>query len=365
MNPESVWLKIVEDKPPKAAQLGLYLLSGIYITVVRFRNWLYRTHILQSQKLSVPVISVGNITVGGTGKTPVVHLLARYFQNQGKKVVILSRGYKRKNSQPIILVSNYEQVLVDWETAGDEPYQLAQSLPGVAVVVGNKRRITGDYAIRELSPDLIILDDGFSHQQVAPDLNLVLIDATHPYGNNYYLPAGRLREPVSSLKRADIVLLTKTKPGKNYAELISRIQNIKPSVPVYTSKIVPLKITNITEQKEIPLSTLIREPILAFAGIANPTPFKDILLELNTEVKSFFPFPDHSVYSENEIQYLLKQAEQNQCKFLITTKKDGVKLRKLLDKFPDQHHRFLVLDIEYEIQNTPEFYACLTSGLKL
>ncbi|MFB3897359.1 MAG: tetraacyldisaccharide 4'-kinase [bacterium] len=364
MKSESFWLKIIEEKPSKLAQLGLYLLSGIYISAVKFRNWLYRVRILKSQKLSVPVISVGNITVGGTGKTPVVHLLARYYQNQGKKVVILSRGYKRNNCQPIVLVSNYEQVLVDWKIAGDEPYQLAQSLPGVAVVVGNQRRITGNYAIRELSPDLIILDDGFSHQQVARTINLVLIDATRPFGNNYYLPAGRLREPISSLKRADIVLLTKTKSDKNYTELISQIQNLKPSIPIYTAKTVPVKITEISEQKELPVSALNREPILAFAGIANPGPFKDTLLELNAEVKSFFPFPDHYVYSENELQYLLEQAAQTQCKFLITTKKDAAKLRNILDKFPEQRHRFLALEIDYEIQHAVEFLTILDSGLR-
>jgi tetraacyldisaccharide 4'-kinase len=368
MKLRSFWLNVVEEESPRLGQLivwiGLYLLSFPYRVLVHFRNWGYRNRILKSQKLSVPVISVGNITVGGTGKTPVVHLLARYYQKLGKKVVILSRGYKRKNNHPIILVSDYTKVLVDWETAGDEPYQLAQSLPGVAVIVGNERKITGDYAIQELHPDLIILDDGFSHQQVSRNLNLVLINSTRPFGNDYYLPVGLLREPISSLHRADIILLTKTKPGKNYSDVISQIQKIKPSILIFTAKIVPVKLIEISNLIEHPISVLIREPIIAFAGIANPAPFKDILLELEAEVKSFITFPDHYIYSENEIQYLLEQAEQNQCKYLVTTQKDAVKLRNVLAKFLELQHRFLTLEIEYEIQNAAEFFSVLDSRLK-
>lgn len=368
MKSRSFWLNVVEEKSPRLDQLilwtGLYLLSFPYMILVRFRNWAYRNQILKSQKLSVPVISVGNITVGGTGKTPVVQFLARYYRSQGKKVAILSRGYKRKNNQPIILISNYEQVLTDWETAGDEPFLLAQSLSGVAVVVGNKRRVTGEYAIRELKPDVIVLDDGFSHQQVARNLNLVLIDTTRPFGNNHYLPAGLLREPISSLIRADLILLTKTRPGLTYSNLIDKIHRINPTIPIYIVRTSPARLIEISNQGELPVSELIREPIIAFAGIANPTPFKDILQEFNAEVKSFFPFPDHYVYVENDIIYLLVQAKQKQCKYLVTTQKDAVKLKKLLAKFPEQSYRFIALDIELEIRNRMELFAVLDLGLR-
>jgi tetraacyldisaccharide 4'-kinase len=192
----------------------------------------------------------------------------------------------------------------------------------------------------------------------------VLIDATRPFGNEYYLPAGLLREPISSLSRADVVLLTKAKPGINYSELISRIRKIKPSISIFTAKTVPVKLIEISNLIEHPISELNREPILAFAGIANPVPFKDILQELNAEVKLFFPLPDHYVYSENELQYLLEQAEQNQCKFLVTTTKDAVKLKNLLTKFLELQHRFFALEIEYEIQDSTEFFTILDSGLK-
>lgn len=356
---------IIEEEPPNffLLHIGLYLLSGLYISAVRLRNWLYRVHILKSKKLSVPVISVGNITVGGTGKTPVVQFLARSFQPQGKKVAILSRGYKRKNNQQLILVSNYEQVLADWEAAGDEPELLAQSLPGVAVVVGNERRVTGDYAIRELKPDLIILDDGFSHQQVARDVNLVLLDATRPFGNDYYLPAGLLREPISSLNRADIILLTRTKPGINYSKLLDRIRQIKPDIPIFFARTIPSKLIEISSQVEHPISELLREPIFVFAGIANPTPFRESFQELNAAVKRFIPFPDHYVYTKNDIIYLLEQAKQNQCRYLITTQKDAVKLKRLLTQFPEQNHRFIALDINIEVQKSAEFYLTLTKNL--
>ncbi|MDI6784417.1 MAG: tetraacyldisaccharide 4'-kinase [bacterium] len=368
MKSHSRWLNIIEEKPPYNRNYfllaGLYLLSLLYALIVLLRNWAYRTQIFKSQKLSIPVISVGNITVGGTGKTPVVLLLAKYFQKQGKKVAILSRGYKRANPAELCLVSDYEKVVGNWREAGDEPYLLAESLPGVAVIVGNKRKISGEYAIKNLNAELLILDDGFSHQQVARTLNLVLIDATKPFSNEQCLPAGLLREPISSLTRADVIVLTKTKLGMNYSNLVTRIHQFIPSIPIFFSTTSPSRVVEISSKAEHPVSMLMREPIVAFAGIANPTAFRDTLQELNAEVKRWFPFPDHYVYTENDINSLLEQAAQDKCRYLVTTQKDAVKVRDLLEKFAEYKQQFLTLEINIEIENGTEFYTLINNKIK-
>jgi tetraacyldisaccharide 4'-kinase len=368
MKPHSFYLRIIEDEQSDFGKpilrAGLYLLSLLYQMAVNLRSWAYRNNILPQVKLSVPVISVGNITVGGTGKTPVVLLFAKYFQKQGIRVAILSRGYKRANPAEIHLVSDYEKVLGNWQEAGDEPYLLAESLPGVVVIVGNKRKISGEYAIKNLNAELLILDDGFSHQQVARNLNLVLIDATKPFSNKHCLPAGLLREPISSLTRADAILLTKIKPGINYSNLINRIRQINPSIPIFITRITPAKLVEISNRIEHPVSMLMREPIVAFAGIATPIAFRDTLQELNAEVKRLFPFPDHYGYTENDIRYLLEQAVQDKCRYLVTTQKDAVRVRDLLEKFAEDRPQFLALEINIEIENSTEFYTFIQNKIK-
>ena len=187
----------------------LTLLSFVYALILQLRVLVYKAGLLRSFRLPCPVISVGNLTVGGTGKTPMTLYLARWFMDRGKRVVILSRGYGGSLEGTIRIVADGSTILLSPGDAGDEPYLLANSLPGVMVVIGSDRYQAGCLALERLNPDIFILDDGFQHLRLKRDLNLLLLDCEKPFGNGRTLPAGILREPVSAIERADLVIFTR------------------------------------------------------------------------------------------------------------------------------------------------------------
>ena len=186
-----------------------YVLSFFYRLIINFRNWLYDHKIFKEVKLPCPVISVGNITVGGTGKTPCVIMLAQMLQENGFKPAILSRGYGGKSINPVNIVSDGHKILLDSEIAGDEPYLIAQDLKGIPVITGAKRIVTGKTAINQFGANVLICDDAMQHRQIFRDINLVLLDSQSLRGNNHILPRGRLREPITELKRASAIVLTR------------------------------------------------------------------------------------------------------------------------------------------------------------
>jgi tetraacyldisaccharide 4'-kinase len=212
-----------DNDQPIGIRFLLGLLKGIskiFLAVVHIRYFFYRTGIKRRFPLGVQVISIGNVTAGGTGKTPVTEIFARTLAAEGRKVAILSRGYRRKEApwwqrmftqviDPPLVVSDGKHVLLDAATGGDEPYMLAANLPGVAVVVDRNRVKAGRYAVKRLGCDTIILDDGFQYQKLKHSIEVVLVDSTNPFGNGNMLPRGILREPIGNLKRADIIFLTK------------------------------------------------------------------------------------------------------------------------------------------------------------
>jgi tetraacyldisaccharide 4'-kinase len=295
-------------------------LSFLFGTVAKTRRTLYAKGFLKSNKLSAKVVSVGNITVGGTGKTPLVIYIAKILAEQGEKVCILTRGYGRKNAGERLLVSAGEKILANVEMSGDEPFEAAEKLLGISAVLADKNRTAaGKQAIKNLGITAFILDDGFQHIQLRRDLDIVCIDATNPFGNGKLLPAGILREPSESLKRADAIVVTRANLAENgerkIEKLISEIKQFTAS-PIFIS------------QNKIILNS--QSSILdsfAFCGLGNPENFFSQLRQDNFNLVATKTFRDHHVYSQQDIREIERIAKENNAEILLTTAKDAVKLR--------------------------------------
>ncbi|WP_298432832.1 tetraacyldisaccharide 4'-kinase [Geobacter sp.] len=308
-------------------RLLLLLLSALsypYALAVRVRAALYAAGILPSRCLPRKVVSVGNLTVGGTGKTPMVAWIARYFLARGKRVAVISRGYGGTAEGKTRIVSDGETLFLTPEEAGDEPYLLARSVPGLMVVIGADRHAAGLLAIERLSPELFILDDGFQHLRLRRDLNILLLDCRSPFGNGRTLPAGLLREPTSAASRADVVVLTRCggvqREGSPVAGLpCSRVTH-------RLTAIVPL-----AGGTPVPFSMLKGERVLAFSGIADPISFFTALKGEGVELAATLSFPDHARYGKREIDTICQLKNESGAAFLVTTEKDAVKLGAYAD----------------------------------
>ena len=304
----------------------LHTLSLAYLLIVQTRLFLFKTGIFKTNKLGCPVVSVGNLTLGGTGKTPVVEYIARYFIDNGIKPIILSRGYGRCSKTSVAIVSNGENILLKPEEAGDEPYLLAENNPTVPVIVGRRRLQAGKAAIGKYKPDVLILDDGFQHLSLARDLNIVLLNCIKPLGNGHIFPAGSLREPVSALKRADMIIYTHSDEAPDdCCENIPVSKNILKLKTIHTFD----KIVHITDQKKISPEELNKKKIVIFCGIGEPDSFRKRVEQYGAEIVYYKYFPDHYVYKLDDLQSLQKTAENLKADFIITTQKDSVKIKEL------------------------------------
>ena len=244
-------------------------LSVLYGAVTRTRLSLYRRGTFHSTKLDRPVISVGNITTGGTGKTPLVEWVARTVAASGKKVCILTRGYGRDNPDRMVVVSDGNTVLATPSQAGDEPFLLATNLTNVAAVISSADRVaSGNEAIRQFDTDCFVLDDGFQHLRLERDLNIVTIDATNPWGGGHLLPYGRLREPLSGLSRADCIVITRTDQVNNINELRNEIRRHTSDIPIFQAAMRNSRITRLHGSSEGIVS-----PVAAFCAVGNPRSF--------------------------------------------------------------------------------------------
>ena len=302
----------------------LLLISFPYAFIVRCRAWAFSVGILSSRKLARPVISVGNLTVGGTGKTPATAMLARYFIARGKKVVVLSRGYGGSLKGKAGIVSDGTTLFLSAEEAGDEPCLLASTVPGLAVVVGADRYRAGLFAMERLAPDIFILDDGFQHLRLKRDLNILLLDSHRPFSNGRTLPAGFLREPVSAAQRADIVIYTRCNRGEEPAYFPE-----KPACRAFHHLIGAVPLGGGTMR---PLTDFEAMRGVAFAGIADPVPFFHDLEEEGLTLAARLSFPDHCRYGEEEMAKILNASVSFGADYLVTTEKDGVKLGPFMDR---------------------------------
>ena len=309
----------------------LQTLSLAYLLIVQARLFLYKTGILKTNRLGCPVISVGNLTLGGTGKTPIVAYIASFFIDKGLKPVILSRGYGRSSKTSIAIVSNGENILLKPGEAGDEPYLLAENNPTVPVIVGKDRFRTGETAIKKFNPDVIILDDGFQYLSLASDLNIVLLNCIKPLGNGYIFPAGPLREPASALQRADMILYTHSDEAPdNCCENLPVRKDILKLKTIHTFD----KIVRINDQKKISPEELNKKKVVLFCGIGEPDSFKKRVEQHGAEIVYYKYFPDHYVYKAGDLQSLHKAAENLKADFILTTQKDSVKIKEVVSEFP-------------------------------
>ena len=335
-------------------QVCSYLFSGI----VQLRMWLYRHRILRDQPLGCLVVVVGNLTVGGTGKTPVVEMFAKALRDRGRKVAILSRGYKSKapplwqkwwfwlnhtEEAPPRVVSDGNKVLLDSEVAGDEPFMLARNLPGVVVLVDKNRVKAGAYAIKHFGCDTLVLDDGFQYLPLKGRLNLLLVDKTNPFGNGFLLPRGILREPIKHLKRASYVFLTKSK-GVRDTELEAMIEKFNPGAEIIECAHKPQYLQRIDTGERLPLTALAGRKIGAFSGIAAPGSFEAFLRETGAKLGYTRRFLDHYRFTGEDLTEVFAEARVAGVELLITTEKDAVRL-DAAEKFPLPCY-YLRLEIE-------------------
>lgn len=305
-------------------------LAPIYSLAMRVREAMYRRHVLHSYRLDVPVISVGNLTLGGSGKTPMVQYLARLLHENGRRPAIISRGYGGRARAKVNVVSDGTTLLLDAEQAGDEPRLLAETLPGVPVLTGIVRRFPAQRAI-EMGADVLLLDDGFQHLQIIRDINLVLFNADRLAGNSRVFPGGDLREPVAALNRATGFVMTGVHAAnrERAVRFGQLLQTRFPHIPVHhagygVQGLVLLSAGGMLETTGH--ESFNQGPVFAFCGIAHPESFRQTLQGQGVEVAGFQPFDDHQRYSAGLLHRLAEKAQRVGAQGLITTEKDLVKL---------------------------------------
>lgn len=332
------------DKRAAVARAVLFGLSKVFQLAVKTRRFLYNVRILRDTTLGVQVIAVGNLTVGGTGKTPVVEKLARELQEQGRTVAILSRGYRSKpsplgrrilnkllfkeESTPPRVVSDGKSLLLDSDAAGDEPYMLASNLKDVVVLVDKDRVKSGRYAIEKFGCDTLLLDDGFQYWKLrGRRRDIVLIDYQQPFGNEHLLPRGTLREPPSHLARANTIFITKS--DGNTEQLRKRILQCNSTASIIECVHHPLYFEDAFTEERQGLEFLKNKRIASLSGIAQPESFERSLVNLGSELVYTKRFADHHRFSQQEILNVINRSKKRQAEIIVTTQKDAVRFPKL------------------------------------
>lgn len=308
--------------------LPLTVLAWLYGRLLALRRWGYRRGVFRSFDAGVPVISVGNVTAGGTGKTPCVEAVCRVLLKAGVRPAVLSRGYGREGGgRGCLVVSAGDGPLVDAREGGDEPVFLAARLRGVPVLVGRDRRVTARDAVARHGAQALVLDDGFQHLRLRRDLDIVAIDVTNPVGNGSTLPRGLLREPLDALADADLLLLTRAgrMDPKWLAGVRRMLQTHNSGSPILATSHAAVRLTDQSGERR-PIEALSDLKVLAFAGIANTASFFQELQALGARVLEAIPFPDHHVYTAADLRKIQEWAGLMNAQAVVTTEKDGVRL---------------------------------------
>ena len=305
----------------------LIFLSFLYCIILKFRAFSYTAGFLKKRKLNAKVISVGNLTTGGTGKTPMVIALAEILMKNNKKAAILSRGYKSKNEGRLKIVSDGKNIKSDPASSGDEPYLIAERLKNVPVLICPDRYESGRYAIENFGVDTIILDDGFQNLAVTKDIDILLIDAMNPFGSGNLLPRGILREPLSAIKRADIIIITKADYPENISDIIETVRLYNSHAPIFKAIYKPSVLVNIATDRKEDISILKNKSVTIFSGIANPLSFSYLINNAGAKIVNETIFSDHHSYTKNDID---RTTEVQDADMIITTEKDAVKIRELI-----------------------------------
>lgn len=300
-----------------------------YLSGVKLHQWLYSAGIWKVRTLAKPVVSVGNLTAGGTGKTPTVIALGEMLLASGYKISVLLRGYKGAYKRGTLLVSDGRRILSSPEMAGDEALVISRSLPEAIVAVGKNRAKVGEMIERTFNVNLHLLDDGFQHLRLSRALNLLLIDTTDPFGGGHLLPLGRLREPLRGASRADAVVLTRTNHGQDYARLLDCLKKVNPQFPCFKVQ----QTLNFGDEQGTAVSnsphSFAGTRALAFAGIANPGQFYGSLRALGVNLVYGISFPDHHRYTLRDLEKIRRKCLETDVQLVVTTEKDRENLGHL------------------------------------
>jgi tetraacyldisaccharide 4'-kinase len=330
----------------------------LYGRVANARNALYDRGTFASHSLGARTISIGNITAGGTGKTPLVALVAEMLAENDEKVCILTRGYGRENPKDRVLISDGQNVLVDAKTGGDEPVELAHKLIGKTVVIADADRVAAaKWALEKFGITAFVLDDGFQHRRAKRDVDIVCIDATNPFGGGEVLPAGRLREPLENLKRADAVVITRSNFAKDIEKLKSQILNLNPVAPIFLSENRIARLQTLEEFHAKTQSSAKHGTVFAFCALGNPNSFFEQLRREDFNPAGTETFPDHHFYTQQNISRLEKQARERKVDSFITTSKDAVKLKDLKFEIP-----CYVVEIDTVVSDAAEFRSLIAAS---
>lgn len=348
MNRESYMRVISGDAggvAASAARAALSALSGFYLAGWKAKQAAYGIGLVRPQRVGATVVSIGNITAGGAGKTPATIYFARKYSEEGRRVVVLSRGYGRTTpmDEPIA-ASDGNDVLLSPAEAGDEPYLIASKLPGVPVIVCGKRVKGAEFAIEKFSAELILLDDGFQHTAIARDEDIVVIDCTNPFGFGRLLPRGLLREPLSALARATRFLFTRADEC-DYSDTARTLNRINPAAEILKSRHRPVGLIALGTDREEAPDSISGEKVLAVSSIGNPMAFEATLQRLGADIVRSLRFNDHHRYDADDVEKIKNAAGKFGAAHIISTEKDGVRLGLA----PNAPEDVLLLKVDLEL----------------
>ncbi len=328
MNLELLYKRLISKKGLnwKILLLPLYLLSLIYSAIIKTRVNLYRFGIIKRARVGCKVIGIGNITLGGSGKTPMTIYISRLLANSGFKIVAIGHGYRGRYRGDLYVVSDGKRISTNYKECGEEAVMMALQLKGIPVIVGKERYRCIEYALKRFDPEVIVLDDAFQYLRVIKDLDILLIDSSISLTDNYLIPRGILREGWDSIKRADLVILTKVKNVERGKDIGNMIKARYKNLPVYYSYYEPASLTVLNSGEDKGIDYLKGKRIVAMAGIGDPSSFFELLERLGAIIEERLIFPDHHPYSPRDLIRL------NPGYPIITTEKDAIKLKGMVRK---------------------------------
>ncbi len=315
---------------PAPVRLCCTPLSWVYGAAVRLRAWLYRAGVLPTRRLPCRVISIGNLTVGGTGKTPVAIFIVGALLAKGYRVGVLSRGYRRSGTRAMVLVSDGRKILVNPEEGGDEPVLIASRCPQAVVAVGADRFQLGRWVLNQCPLDVLVLDDGFQHLGLARDVDMLLLDASARTSLEHLLPAGRLREPLTTASRASAFVITRSEHKEAGRDILSELARAGvPPRPVVRLRFVPEAVLDLHGRVAESLTHLKGRRAMIACALANPASFRREVESLGVTVLDTFRWPDHHAYTSGDVEHLLEAARRSAAQVVLTTEKDAVKLARV------------------------------------
>jgi len=336
MSLERLYYQIISpDRKPVWEPLFrlLKLASVVYGWIHQLRLWAYRTGCLKAKRLDCRVISVGNLTLGGTGKSPMVMKIVRLLKERGFHPAILSRGYGRMVKEQVQVVNDGQETLLDPRYAGDEAVMMGKILGDIPILIGPNRYLTGGHAIERFGVDTLVLDDGYQHVQLERDVNILLVDAENPLGNGNLLPAGVLRESAEQMNRADLIILTRARKDKNYSDLPLPVTE---SIPVLRAGYCLQSVIRLDNEEEqfTTGDAIVDQPVAAFCGIADPDSFRDTVESSGARLVHFEVWPDHHPFTPDNLCKIVERAIDKGAKMIWVTEKDAVKLEPSVSSLP-------------------------------